>query len=165
MSSPAGHHGRLTPRPAASDPQRQDARTFKALHEIAIAIAPARDFDELSRRVTRHTCDLLAADSAVLDFCKERAGVVRNFAERPAAAASVRDALRLGQGIAGQTAQRREILIVEDYPNWEHAVPLAIQGGIRSAIAAPLLVGDRLIGGLTAHFKTPYSSSTRRLKF
>ena len=60
--------------------------------------------------------------------------------------------IRLGQGAAGYAIQHRQSVIVEDYPNWEHAVAWAIQRGLVAVKAAPLLVGDRAIGALVLRF-------------
>ena len=63
--------------------------------------------------------------------------------------------LRMGQGIAGQAALRRSVLVIEDYPSWPHAVPGAVESGLRSALAIPLVVADRVIGVLAARFTVP----------
>src|SRR5437016_4345244 len=97
------------PRPRSVDPLRDDARTFETLHEIAVAIGAARDFEDLARRVTRHTCELLDADGAVLNVWDERAGVIREVSGRNAGLNAFPLTLRLGEGIAGHAAQRREV--------------------------------------------------------
>jgi diguanylate cyclase (GGDEF)-like protein/PAS domain S-box-containing protein len=134
---------------------RHDARTFKALHRITVAIGDARDIDDMARRVSRHACDLLAADGAVLQLWDARGGVVRDLAGYGAATSGFPGTLRLGEGIAGQAAQRREVLVVEDYATWEHAIAVGVEQGVRSAVAAPLLVADRLVGVITAFFYSP----------
>jgi GAF domain-containing protein len=52
-------------------------------------------------------------------------------------------------------ALQRSVLLVGDYARWPEAVPIAIGRGVGSALAAPLLVGERLIGVLTAYFGQP----------
>jgi diguanylate cyclase (GGDEF)-like protein/PAS domain S-box-containing protein len=152
MSSSPGSRKQYALRLRPVDPLRHDARKFKALHEIAVAIGAARDFDDLAQRVTRHTCDLLKADGAVLQVWDERAGIIRDVSGYEATPTPFPVTLRLGEGIAGQTAQRRQVVVVEDYATWEHAIPVGVEHGVRSALAAPLLVADRLIGVLTVHF-------------
>jgi diguanylate cyclase (GGDEF)-like protein/PAS domain S-box-containing protein len=124
---------------------------FEALHEIAVAIGAVRDFEELARFVIGRACDLLGADGAVLDVVDERAGVVREISAF-GPSNQFPTTLRLGDGISGQAAAQRKVVVVEDYATWAHAVPIAVEQGVRSAMAAPLLVADRLIGVLAVHF-------------
>ena len=128
---------------------------FEALHEIAVAIGAVRDFDDMAGFITGRACALLSADGSVLDIWDERAQLIRAVAAHGTLVGSIPSASRLGQGIAGQTAERREPMVIEDYPNWPYAVPSAVARGVRSAVAAPLLVADRLLGVLIVHFHTP----------
>jgi PAS domain S-box-containing protein len=58
--------------------------------------------------------------------------------------------LRLGEGITGAVAQRREGLIVNDYRTWPHAHGAALERTeITAALAEPLLYRNRLLGVIT----------------
>jgi len=58
--------------------------------------------------------------------------------------------VRLGEGITGAVAQRREGLIVNDYRNWPHAHTAALERTeITAALAEPLLYRKRLLGVIT----------------
>jgi diguanylate cyclase (GGDEF)-like protein/PAS domain S-box-containing protein len=138
-----------------TNPARHDPHTFQALHEIAVAIGAVHDFDDLARFVSERACELLDANGSVFDVWDERAGLVREVSTSGSEIAAPGSAVRLGEGLVGQTAQRREAVVVEDYVSWEHALPGAIERGVRSAVAAPLLVADRLIGVLMVHFDSP----------
>src|SRR5205823_14123261 len=65
--------------------------------------------------------------------------------------------LQLGQGAAGQAVQQRRPIVVDDYPNYAHAVAWGIARGLRSVQAVPLMVGDRPIGALVVRFYEPRS--------
>ena len=67
--------------------------------------------------------------------------------------------VKIGEGTAGIAFQRGEPVTVEDYPGWEHAVPDAVNRGMKSVIAMPLLIRDTPVGALTVSF-----TSTRRFE-
>ena len=55
--------------------------------------------------------------------------------------------VRLGEGLVGLVAERRDGLIVDDYRNWPHARPFILQQtNVTAAVAEPLVCRDRLLG-------------------
>jgi GAF domain-containing protein len=139
----------------AHDDLAMQTRALRALHEIAVAIAGVLDQAELARLVTYHARELLEADGAVLHGWDEDAGGFQKLSCTTTDAGLSGDLVRMGQGIAGQAALHRSVLVIEDYPNWPHAVPGAVHSGLRSALATPLVVADRVIGVLAARFTKP----------
>lgn len=59
----------------------------------------------------------------------------------------------LGRGVVGTVAQSRRSLVLDDVATFEGYVPLL--PGIRSEIAIPLEIGDRLVGVLDAECDVP----------
>ncbi len=57
--------------------------------------------------------------------------------------------MALGEGAAGRAAQTREPLIIQDYQQWEGRSPQYTEPSWRAVLAAPLLLGGRLVGVLT----------------
>ena len=51
-----------------------------------------------------------------------------------------------GEGVMGRVAETRQPLIIEDYHTWEARAPQYADVQIHASMAAPLIVGDRLIG-------------------
>jgi diguanylate cyclase (GGDEF)-like protein/PAS domain S-box-containing protein len=137
------------------------ARTFRALYDISVAIAGVLDWTELARLVTHHARELLAADGAVLHVWNDDADGFQELNSSTLDAGIRSGVLRMGQGIAGQAALHRTVLVIEDYPNWPHAVQGAVEKGLRSALAVPLVVGDRVIGVLAARFTAPRQLTTQ----
>ena len=69
--------------------------------------------------------------------------------------------LRLGEGLAGQAAQRREGLLSNNYPAESYADPHVLaRKPIRASMAEPLLYRERLIGVLTVDHEEPGSMFT-----
>ncbi|MEI8190348.1 MAG: GAF domain-containing protein, partial [candidate division NC10 bacterium] len=63
--------------------------------------------------------------------------------------------LRLGQGVAGVVAERREAMIVNDFPSFSPASRIAAaRSGVRRALAQPLVYRDQLVGVLVVRDKT-----------
>jgi len=55
--------------------------------------------------------------------------------------------VKLGEGLVGRVAERREGLIVNDYPHWPHALPtVKAHTKLMAAMAEPLLYRERLVG-------------------
>jgi diguanylate cyclase (GGDEF)-like protein/PAS domain S-box-containing protein len=137
------------------------ARAFRALYDISIAIGGVLDRTELARVVTYHARELLAADGAVLHVWNDEANGFQELNSTTLDAGMRSGVLSMGQGIAGQAALHRSVLVIEDYPNWPHAVQGAVEQGLCSALAAPLVVGERVIGVLAARFTAPRRITTQ----
>jgi len=127
-------------------------RVLRALHEIAVAIAGVLDQTELARLVTAHARELLEADGSVLHGWDEEADGFQQLSVSTNDAGVKGGVLRMGQGIAGQAALQRSVLVIEDYAHWPHAVPEAVERGLCSALAVPLVAADQVIGVLAARF-------------
>jgi diguanylate cyclase (GGDEF)-like protein/PAS domain S-box-containing protein len=136
----------------ASDGLLIQPRVLHALHEIAVAIAGVLDQAELARLVTYHARELLGADGSVLHGWDDDADGFLELSASTTDAGLAGGVLRIGQGIAGQAALRRSVLVIDDYPSWPHAVREAVDSGLRSALAIPLVVAGRVIGVLAARY-------------
>ncbi len=130
-------------------------RTFRALHEVAVAVGGLLDPTALARLVVDRALELLHADGVVFYSHDPEAEGLRVLAHagRPVIPDSGTWTHR--QGAAGQAFARREPVQVEDYAAWPHAVPRAVARGVRAVLAVPLLVGDQAVGALVVHTLTP----------
>jgi GAF domain-containing protein len=139
--------------PNASAGELVEPRALRALYEISLAIGGVLDLAELARLVTFHARDLLDADGSVVHLWDEETQLFTELDSNHIDGGIARGGrLQIGQGIAGQTALQRSMLVIEDYPAWPQAVPGAVESGLRSALAVPLLVNDRLVGVLATRF-------------
>ena len=111
------------------------------------------DPSALGRLVVDAARGLLGSDDATLlwwDPTKRNLTVLADTYARPWTRA-----IEAGEGAAGMAFQRGEPLVVEDYPNWEHAVRDSLSRGLKSVAAVPLLVRDQPVGALTVSFTKP----------
>jgi len=134
-----------------SAPSRPDEgvvqdRIFKALLEVALAAGSILDPAELASLAIDHARDLVGGWSATLVWF-EAGGAVEVLADNPPAAFPTVD-LEPGKGMTGQILVTGELVVVDDYPSWEHAFDWAVEGGVRSMIGVPLKVRDRTLGCL-----------------
>src|ERR1700694_5795149 len=133
--------------PETSDAPPMEARAFRALHEIAVAIAGVLDQAELARLVTDHARELLAANAAVLHGWFDEPDGFRELNTSRTDAGLMGGILRMGQGIAGQAALQRSIVVIDDYPNWPLAVASAVESGFWSGLGGAVGVGGAGGGG------------------
>ena len=138
--------------------RQQLVQTVRAVGEEIIR---ELDLPTLLDLITRHAAGLVGANSGTVWLWDERAGMLI-----PAASHGLGDwmtdlRLRLGEGIPGTVAQRREGLIVNDYRTSPLAKPAVLERTpVTAVLAEPLLYRDRLLGALTVGKHDPGSSFT-----
>lgn len=95
------------------------------------------------------------------------AGVVSRYDESESLLHPIRSVLSstdrpivvpLGSGAVGQAAERRGVVILNDYGNHPHALPEAVGAGVQAALAVPLLYEGRLLGALVVFSHEPGQS-------
>ena len=137
--------------------RRRERDGLEALHEVAVSSSGLLNPTALGQVVVDRARSLLRADDATLLWYDPQPAalvVLADTFKRPFARP-----VKVGEGTAGIAFQRGEPVTVEDYPRWEHAVPDAVNRGMKSVIAMPLLVRDTPVGALTVSF-----TSTRRFE-
>jgi signal transduction histidine kinase/ActR/RegA family two-component response regulator len=128
-----------------------------ALHEIAVASSGLLDPSALAELVIQQARELLAADEVTLlwwDPASESLRVVADTYEHTEIWS-----VTAGEGVGGLAYQRGAPVVVEDYPNWEDAMPNALKRGMKSMLGVPLLVLNRSLGSIAVSF-----NSNRRFK-
>jgi PAS domain S-box-containing protein len=141
---------------------RRERARLEALHEVAVSSSGILNPTALGHLVVERSRTLLRGDDATLLWWDPQPGALIILADtfkrpfpRP---------VKVGEGTAGIAFQRGEPVIVEDYVHWEHAVPDAINRGMKSVIAMPLLVRDSPVGALTVSFTTTRKFATDELR-
>jgi GAF domain len=122
-------------------------RELVALHEVAVAASGMLDPASLAKLVVERARDLLEGAEATLLWWDPNANGLRILGdtfERPFSRV-----IAVGEGSAGLAFEQGEAVMVDDYPNWEHAVKDSISRGLKAVLALPLVVGTRPVGALT----------------
>jgi putative methionine-R-sulfoxide reductase with GAF domain len=132
------------------DALAEQGRQIEAVRAVTEAMTREPDLTNMLTLITQHAVELVGATSGVVRLWDEEAQRLI-----PAAWLGVGEwirarRLRLGEGISGKVAQRREGLIVNDYQTSPHAgSPITERAGITAILAEPLLYRDRLLGVFT----------------
>lgn len=63
--------------------------------------------------------------------------------------------IKPGEGIAGSALEKREIVVIDDYSTWVGRMPIYDGINIRSTMAAPMIIGDRMVGTISIFKYTP----------
>jgi diguanylate cyclase (GGDEF)-like protein len=127
--------------------RRELERAFTALRDVASAVGRLPDPGAVAMLATQQARGLLRADAAVLAAWDPEAAILRVLASDAPPELQGTLTIRPGEGATGLAFERREPVSVTDYGSWHLAVPQ--ETSIKSALAVPLLVGDRTIGALT----------------
>jgi diguanylate cyclase (GGDEF)-like protein/PAS domain S-box-containing protein len=119
-----------------------------ALHELAVAASGVVEPTALAKLAVDLACDLLGVDGAALYWWVPTTGLLHALADNRQYQGSATRTLEPGKGVAGLAFQRAEPVIINDYPNWEGAVPWALKNGVRAALGIPLVARGRAVGGM-----------------
>jgi phosphoserine phosphatase RsbU/P len=119
-------------------------RTLKTLAHLSTEFSSILDLDELLGKIARTTHGLVAFDAfSILLVDPDRKLLRHRFSERYDQRVNL-DNIPLGKGLTGAAAESREIVRVVDTladPRY-----IASHPEIRSEIAVPLIVQDRVVG-------------------
>jgi DNA-binding CsgD family transcriptional regulator/GAF domain-containing protein len=135
------------------------ADQFRALGELATAVARGRSAVEVARVLADRTRELLAASLVALYVWDESVRLLQPIYHTDGGLNHADAAVAPGEGVAGQVLERHEAILVPDYPNWEHAHRVFGRLGCCSVAAAPLVAGDKIIAVLIAGFRTRVDDS------
>jgi phosphoserine phosphatase RsbU/P len=125
--------------------ERQN-RTLKILTHLSQEFSSILDLDELLRKITLTLRALINFDALSIFLVDEERSVLRvRFSQRYDQRVEI-DNVPLGKGITGAAAKSREVIRVKDTAQDPRYI--ASHSDIRSEIAVPLVVQDRVIGVL-----------------
>jgi two-component system NtrC family sensor kinase len=144
------------------------ARETQALYEAGRTVNQSLEVGETIRLILTQAREVLGVQSCGLFTLDAATGELTSAASLDLAAASGVIRIRVGEGITGLAVkERRPIQSADLYTDPRHVVryrQLPAGSGLRSMLAAPLVVGDEVIGALTVlrgdiHHFTPEEES------
>jgi PAS domain S-box-containing protein len=140
----------LTPRKRAEEALVRRTRQLEAVRAVGTEITRELDLTGLLELIHRRAAELLGAKSGAVFLWDEATGtlVPRAWQGLGEWMGAVR--LRLGEGVAGTVAERREGMLVTDYRTSPYRNPVFLERtGMTSVVAEPLLYRDRVVGVLS----------------
>src|SRR5947208_12727468 len=134
------------------------------LLEVADVVNTTLDLDTTLRRVAELVRKIIDFEIFAILLVNEKAQDLRiRFQVGYAREVAERIKIKIGQGVTGLAAQRREAILVDDvsqHPEYISAVP-----SVRSELAVPLIVKNRVIGvlNLETHEVGRFTEEHKRL--
>jgi signal transduction histidine kinase/ActR/RegA family two-component response regulator len=139
---------RLAAEEKAGAVQADHARQLAAVRSLSQEIATELDLQVLLSLIVRRITELVKGGNGTIWLWEDASRSL--VLQTPIKHEEQGQRLALGQGVAGVAAQRREGLIVNDYPAWPHVRPeILARTRVTAVVAEPLLYRDRLTGVLS----------------
>lgn len=139
----------ITERKQAEEALVMHIEQMQTVHTIAEEITRELDLSILLDLIVQRAIDLLRAGRSIIFLWDEATHTLRPRAWYNTGEWLKDVRLRLGEGIAGIAAQRREGLIINDYKHPPHTHPTILaQPEPAAMIAEPLIYRDQLVGVL-----------------
>ena len=138
----------LTDRKGAEQALAMRTRQLEAVRAVSDEIARELDLARVLELISRRAADLVGRGAVKVFLWDEPAQCLVQRAwsggEDPALA---RLTIRLGEDLAGQVAERRQGMIINDYRAWPFAHSQVLErSNVTAALAEPLLYRGRLVG-------------------
>lgn len=126
--------------------EHQRADEQQALLETLADLAGELKLGPLLQDLLERSVRLLNVTGAELAIHDETTHELVIAASHEMGADAVGKAMRSGEGAMGRVAETREPIVIADYPAWEGRLEKYVDGRVRTVMAAPLLIGERLVG-------------------
>jgi PAS domain S-box-containing protein len=135
--------------------ERLRAEEQQALLDTLADLSGELELDKLLHAVLERAVSLLDVTGGELAIYEEAAEelVIRASHNMPSDAVGTR--MRIGEGAMGHVAETHEPLIIPRYQEWAGRSSKYTQGEIQSVMAAPLLIGNRLVGAIASVHSDP----------
>ncbi|MGH7342461.1 MAG: GAF domain-containing protein, partial [Candidatus Rokuibacteriota bacterium] len=147
--------------------QRHHGLALEMLHEIGQEVASILDIDFLLDRIGDLTRRMVEHELFAVFLLDEQAGRFSWRTARGYDPEFVRDKLfQLGEGVISRAVQRREAVVVDDAAaDPDFVAPRALDGRpIRSELAVPLIVHDRVLGVVALESTAPRHFTPRHAR-
>lgn len=132
----------------AEEKNKNHIKEITNLYETAHDLAELQtDLNSLLQNiVNRATALLKRTDGGMYLYDRETGDLIVTAATNPLKPIGYR--VKIGEGMTGRVAQTRRPMIIDDYFNWEHRLPVYENSEIKSVIEVPMLYQGDLIGVL-----------------
>jgi PAS domain S-box-containing protein len=137
------------------DAERRRAEEQRALLDTMQDLSGELELGKVLQQVLERAATLLnvtGAEVATFDEASEDLVIV---ASHNMGWDAVGTRMALGEGAMGQVGQMHEPLIIPRYQEWASRSPQYTQSTVQTAMAAPLLIGGRLVGAIAAVHSDP----------
>ncbi|MBI4572142.1 MAG: GAF domain-containing protein [candidate division NC10 bacterium] len=136
--------------------EQERCKQLEAIRDITAEITRELDLATLLDLIHRRAAELVSASSGSVWLWDEAAQVLVPAAWHGQGEWMRGRRPRLGEGVAGTVAERRQGMMLNDYRTSPHAVPLVLErSGITAVLSEPLVYRHRLLGVIGSHHHDP----------
>jgi PAS domain S-box-containing protein len=135
--------------------ERRRAEEQQALLDTMQDLAGQLELSKVLHRVLERAVGLLSVTGGELATFDETSGDLVIVASHSMGTDAVGTRIPLGDGAMGRVAQTRESLIIPRYQDWAGRSADYSQSTVQSVMAAPLLIGNRLVGTIASVHSDP----------
>ena len=127
----------------------------RALLDTLADLSGKLELDKLLQAVLERAVTLLGVSGGELAIFDERTQQLVIVASQNMGTDAVGTRMALGEGAMGQVARTHEPLIIPRYQQWESRSAQYQRSSIQTVMAAPLLIGSRLVGAIASIHSDP----------
>jgi len=135
--------------------ERRRAEEQQALLDTMKDLAGELELGRVLQRVLERAVALLGVTGGELATFDEATGDLAIVASHTMGTDAVGSRMKLGEGAMGRVAETKESLIIPRYQEWASRSPQYVQSTVQSVMAAPLLIGQRLVGVIASVHSDP----------
>jgi PAS domain S-box-containing protein len=130
--------------------ERRRAEEQQALLDTMKDLAGQLELSKVLQRVLERAVALLNVTGGELATLDATSGDLVIVASHNMGTDAVGNRIAMGEGAMGRVAETRESLIIPRYQEWEGRSSQYTQSTVQSVMAAPLLIGNRLVGTIAS---------------
>jgi PAS domain S-box-containing protein len=135
--------------------ERRRAEEQQALLDTMKDLAGELELSKVLQRVLERAVSLLDVTGGELATFDEQRGDLVIVASHNMGANAVGSRMVFGEGAMGQVARTRESLIIPRYQEWVARSEQYTQSTVQAVMAAPLMIGQRLVGVIASVHSDP----------
>ena len=135
--------------------ERERATEQQALLDTLSDLSGQLELSQLLKAVLERATSLLDVTGGELAIYEEATRELVILASHNLPVSAVGARMRLGEGAMGRVAETHEPLIIPRYQEWEGRSDRYTESTIQAVMAAPLLIGDRLVGAIASVHADP----------
>jgi GAF domain-containing protein/CheY-like chemotaxis protein len=126
--------------------EQERRQQLEAVRAVSLEITRELSLDRLLQLIMNRAAELVRAGGGAIQLWEEDGQRLIARAVYGTATWRIGTVRQLGEGATGAAAQRREGLLINDYPARAFARPETLARGVTAVLTQPLLYRDRLIG-------------------
>jgi len=126
--------------------EHQRVIELDALRATTADITQELGLENLLTAILERATDLLNATGGELGLFDEKEGKIKILVSHNMGAENINSVIEFGEGLMGYVAKTKKIEMIEDYQHWSGRLETYKESKIHAAIAAPLMIGSRLLG-------------------